>query len=166
MILAVDVDYKETSALVAGVSFNTWDDSHPKRVYTSCIENINEYEPGSFYKRELPCIFSLLKEHKLKPDIIVIDGFVYLDGVKKIGLGKHLYDSLRKETIVIGVAKRPFKDIGYDYAIYRCRSRKPLYVTAEGVDLNQAFEAITQMHGEFRIPDLLKKVDQVCRRKC
>lgn len=95
----------------------------------------------------------------------MIDGFVYLDGVNKPGLGKHLYDSLGKDTIVIGVAKRPFKDICDDYAIYRGRSKKPLYVTAEGIDLNQAFEAITQMHGKFRIPDLLKKVDQVCRRK-
>lgn len=51
MILAVDVQYEEESAVIL------------------------PYEPGSFYKRELPCILSLLKDIYKQLDAIVIDGY-------------------------------------------------------------------------------------------
>ena len=46
-------------------------------------------EPGQFYKRELPCILELLKQVNPLPNYIVIDGYVYLGGDEKPGLGKH-----------------------------------------------------------------------------
>ncbi len=88
MILAVDLDYHESSATVAGISFDEWDDEESNEIHVSYMEGVADYIPGSFYKRELPCILSLLREHKLNPDIIVIDGYVYLDGVSEPGLGK------------------------------------------------------------------------------
>jgi deoxyribonuclease V len=166
MILAVDVDYKGTSAQVGGVSFSNWDDSEPDIIYTSQVKNIGAYESGSFYKRELPCILSLLNEHSLKPTIIIVDGFVYLNGFDKPGLGKCLYDALGGEVAVVGVAKRSFKGITEEFALNRGESENPLYVTAEGMDTNQALELIKNMHGKYRIPSLLKTVDQVCRGKC
>jgi len=166
MILAIDVDYEESSALAAGVLFSNWEDAEAKDIFTSTINQINEYQPGNFYKRELPCILRLLDEHNLKPDIILVDGYVFLDGTKAAGLGKYLYDALEYKPIVIGVAKRAFKDISPKYAVYRGESKNPLYVTSVGLDVSFALEGIARMHGEYRIPDLLKKVDQVCRGRC
>jgi deoxyinosine 3'endonuclease (endonuclease V) len=59
MILAVDVHYKGQKALVAGVLFENWDDDYPCEIFMSTFSNIEKYEPGQFYKRELPCILRL-----------------------------------------------------------------------------------------------------------
>jgi deoxyribonuclease V len=166
MILAVDVDYGDSSAIVAGVTFENWDDEVPEDIYISRVVGVADYVPGSFYKRELPCILALLTEHKLTPEIIVIDGFVYLNGIDAPGLGKHLYDALDGKIAVIGVAKRAFKGIDVKFATYRGGSKKPLYVTAEGIEVQDARRAVERMHGKYRNPALLKKVDQVCRQKC
>ena len=163
MILAIDVDYRDHCAVVAGVMFSDWEDTEANEIFTSTIDEMNEYEPGNFYKRELPCILQLLNEHKLKPSTIIVDGYVFLDGNKIAGLGKHLHDALDCKTIIIGVAKRAFKDISSEYAIYRGQSNKPLYVTAVGLDVDLAFDRIKRMNGKFRVPDLLKRADQVCR---
>jgi len=163
VILAIDVDYQENSALVAGVSFLQWTDKEADQIFTTEVKGISEYESGSFYKRELPCILKLLEEHELKPEIIVVDGFVFLDGHSKAGLGKYLYDALNGESVVIGVAKRGYKNIDAKYSFCRGESKKPLFVTAEGVAADLALVEVSKMHGSFRIPDLLKKVDQVCR---
>jgi deoxyribonuclease V len=163
MKLAVDVDYRHNEAHIAGVSFADWQDTEPECIYSSSLSNIAEYIPGEFFKRELPCILTLLHEHKLEPECIVVDGFVYLDGHKKPGLGKHLYDALHGNTTVIGVAKQPFKDLPEYCAIFRGESSKPLYVTSEGIDIDTAKDHIRSMHGDFRIPKLLKMADQLCK---
>ncbi len=163
MILAVDVHYTENRAKVAGVVFENWDDRFPQGEYVSSIEGVAEYEPGMFFKRELPCILQLIAEHESRPKIIIIDGYVYLDGYSKAGLGKHLYDALNGEVIVIGIAKKPFKDIDRRYKVYRGNSKKPLYVTAVGLEIGQAKECVRKMHGKNRLPSLIKRVDQVCR---
>jgi len=163
MILAVDVDYRDNQAVVAGISFNTWHDATEQAVYTTIVNGVEAYQPGQFFRRELPCILQLLQEHSLNPDCIIIDGYVYLDGEHDPGLGKHLYDALGASVKVIGVAKRAFKDTPSYCEIYRGQSRKPLYVTAAGFELEQAKQRVTTMHGKFRIPDLIKKADRVCR---
>ncbi|MCK4823333.1 endonuclease V [bacterium] len=164
MILAIDVDYKDSYASVAGVLFENWCDEIEKYTYTSMVHGVQEYVPGQFYKRELPCVLKLIQEHNLSPDSIVIDGFVYLDGVSKPGLGKYLYDALEGKVEIIGVAKKPFKGIAPECEVYRGNSKKPLYVTSEGIDTEQAIKFIKSMHGKFRIPTLLKKVDKLCRQ--
>jgi len=160
--LAIDVQYVDTTAYVAGVAFNKWHAKSATAEYSSTVENIAEYEPGSFYKRELPCILSLLKEHKLAPKTIVIDGYVYLDGKQAPGLGKKLFDALGAKTEIIGVAKKPFVNIGDDFALVRGESKKPLYVTSTG-NVVAAISSIKGMHGANRIPVLLKRADQLCR---
>ncbi len=161
----MDVDYNGSSATVAGISFSHWDAQEPEDVYLLGVNGIAEYEPGNFYKRELPCIISLLNEYDLSPDIIIVDGYVYLNGVDEPGLGKHLYDALGGKIAIIGVAKRAFKGIDEQYALYRGDSKNPLYITAEGICATKAQEAIKQMSGKYRNPTLLKKVDQICRGK-
>ena len=83
MILAVDVYYKENVAKAASVLFD-WDSETPHEVASVYIDNVEEYTSGEFYKRELPCIISLLNQIDLKKvEAIIVDGFVYLDDEKK-----------------------------------------------------------------------------------
>ncbi len=163
MILAIDVHYEDELARISGVLFEDWNSSESKEELTSYLNNVVKYTPGLFYKRELPCILKLLEDHSLSPEIIVVDGFVYLDGTQKPGLGKYLHEALGETIAVIGVAKRRFNDIGDEYAIHRGNSKKPLYVTAVGYDVNTAKRDIKNMFGEHRIPVMLKRADQVCR---
>ena len=163
MILAVDVDYRHSKAFVAGVSFDDWSDAKAAYVYHSVVCNIENYEPGRFYRRELPCILCLLKEHHITPDIIVIDGFVSLGDESRPGLGMHLFNELGQTIPVIGVAKKPFKGTPKEAELLRGDSVKPLYITAAGMDISEAKTNVLSMHGNYRIPTLLKKADRECR---
>jgi deoxyribonuclease V len=163
VILAIDVDYRADHASVAGVCFHNWGDESPEIVLHTQVSNVEGYRPGQFYKREMPCIIKLLKDHNLNPDLIIIDGFVVLGKDSKPGLGMHLYNALGRNIPVIGVAKAAFKDSKPESEIFRGKSEKPLYVTAIGIDDQIAKSHISSMHGKHRIPTLLKLVDRECR---
>lgn len=163
MILAVDAYYRGKTAVVAGVTFRNWPDAEPFRKITIRSNNVQEYIPGHFYKRELPCIMTLLDQLNRLPKIIVIDGFVQFGRKRRPGLGKHLYNKLNGSVAVIGVAKNPFKDPPLENELYRCNSKRALYVTSMGIDFRKAKTHIANMHGKYRIPTLLKRVDQLCR---
>lgn len=165
MKLAVDVHYVGFFATVAGISFVDWTDSQPLCAYTCSLADVLEYQSGQFFKRELPCILKLLSLHQLQPEIIVIDGYVFLDGDSQPGLGKHLYDSLGGEAAVIGVAKNPYRGIDQKTKLFRGASKKPLYVTTIGIELTKALQYVLSMHGNTRIPTLLKRVDQLSRTR-
>ena len=165
MIVAIDVYYQDEKAIVAAILFHFWD--APKAaeewVIETKIDCVAEYEPGQFYKRELPCILSLLETLKQFPDIIVIDGYVTLGQDEKPGLGKRLYEAIDGKAIVIGVAKTRFQDTPESTEVYRGDSKRPLYVTAIGIELSKAKGFIQDMHGEHRIPVLLKQVDRLTK---
>lgn len=163
MILAVDVAYHTEHATVGGVLFSRWNDEVPVREITAHVSPIAAYIPGQFYQRELPCILSLLKQISEPLETIIIDGYVYLGKEKLSGLGAYLYHALHEKIAIIGVAKTAFKDTPKDSEIYRGHSQRPLYVTAIGVDEEVARQYITNMSGPYRIPTLLKRVDQLCR---
>ena len=80
-----------------------------------------------------------------------------------MGLGAYLYEALNKEIKIIGVAKSEFRDILSDTYLYRGESKKPLYITSAGVDLEVAKGFVSIMHGKYRFPTLLKEVDRLCR---
>ena len=163
MILAVDVDYRDRGASIAGIAFENLEDEDESGIFKSQLHGIEEYVPGEFFRRELPCILKLIQEHNINPDIIIVDGFVHLAGQNKPGLGIHLYNALNENVAVIGVAKKPFKGIARNCEVYRSRSKTPLYITNVGVQLEEAKRCIKLMSGKYRIPTLLKKADQVCR---
>ncbi len=165
MILAVDVQYVDNRAFVAGVSFDDWNAEQPDMVYESTVDEIAAYVPGQFYKRELPCILALLSEHELSPDVIVVDGYVYLGDHSKPGLGMHLYNALEGKVSVIGVAKSEFYGASDGQEVYRGKSKVPLFVTSIGIDSGTAKGNIIKMSGNGRIPALLKRVDRICREK-
>jgi exodeoxyribonuclease-5/deoxyribonuclease V len=162
MILAFDTYYYDTKAKTVCLAFEHWEAEQPLEVLKSYKHDVAEYTPGEFYKRELPCILDLF--HKLpykEAEAIVVDGFVYLDDEQKLGLGGYLYEALDKKIPVIGVAKTNFASLTkYKNSLLRGESQKPLYITAIGVDLDTATEHIKQMAGDYRIPKLLKELDQ------
>lgn len=162
MILAFDVYYLNDDATTACVCFDNWTDSVSTQDFVEKTHNVAPYEPGKFYKRELPCIVSLLTKHNLQPEIIVIDGYVWLDE-NKIGLGGHLYNELGGKIPIIGVAKSRFALHSKVKVVFRGNSKNPLYVTAIGIDLDEAAQNIENMDGNFREPTLLKRADQLCR---
>ena len=163
MIAAFDVHYSGQQAMSAGIVFENWDDSKPVREYLVQLENIADYIPGRFYLRELPCITAVLEKMEDPPHVIVIDGYVTLGRDEKPGLGGHLSRVLKHGIPIIGVAKSEYSGIPESAAIYRGKSRKPLYITCMGIGLEQARQNIIKMHGRHRIPTLLKHVDALSR---
>lgn len=84
MILAVDVYYFSSQAKTVGVLFNQWQDKESTGTLLSYSENVSAYESSYFYKRELPCILKLLESVDLSTiDVIIVDGYVHLDEMKK-----------------------------------------------------------------------------------
>lgn len=163
MILAVDVDYQEHSARAAGVVFENWNDQVATEELTVEINKIEDYMPGEFYKRELPCILAVLERLKHPVDCIVVDGYVSLGEEQRAGLGMHLWHALGEAIPVVGVAKTAFHGTPDECRVIRGDSARPLFVTAVGLPLESAKRYVGQMHGPNRIPVLLKRVDQVCR---
>lgn len=166
MILAFDTYYFENKAKTVCISFDDWSDEENYSVDTETIENIEEYQSGEFYKRELPCILSLLNKIEIKNiTTIIVDGFVYLDDDKRPGLGGHLYNQFNNVPI-IGVAKTNFATLDKNKRqLHRGKSTKPLYITSIGIDLDEATELIKNMNGQNRIPTLLKKLDTLTKEK-
>ncbi|WP_201353572.1 endonuclease V [Hydrogenimonas urashimensis] len=166
MILAVDVAYRKNRACAAGVAFEAFEEKEPAAFYRSVSPIQSPYVPGAFYRRELPPILHLIERHRLHPDCVVIDGYVFLDGKSRWGLGAYLYEHFHEETAVIGVAKSRFASLPDGYELYRGGSRRPLYITAAGIDLKRAKDAVTSMEGEGRIPKFLKLADRLAKELC
>src|SRR5919109_778786 len=163
MIACTDVHYRETQAVAACLLFRDWLDDHPCLEVTERIQQAAPYEPGRFYHRELPGLLSVIERVPERLGVIIIDGYVWLGDEFHPGLGAYLYEALCRAAAVIGVAKALFQEGPAVRAIKRGASLRPLYVTAAGIDLNEAAQRVVEMHGEFRIPTLLKRVDRLCR---
>ena len=163
MIAAVDVDYRDKEALAACVLFQHWTDPASCAEVTEQISRVEEYQPGQFYKRELPCLLAVLGKAPVPPDLVVVDGYVWLTDETRPGLGADLYQALGQTIPVIGVAKTRFLSAVVARPVRRGDSQRPLYVTAVGVEVEEACRHVASMHGPHRIPTLLKAVDQLCR---
>src|SRR5581483_2872768 len=160
-IICLDVHYRESDANAAGVEFGDWADAVPSNEIVTRIANPPPYQSGDFYKRELPCLLEILARCNT-PSIVVIDGYVWLEGTDRPGLGAHLYQKLGGAIPVIGVAKTLFRGAKV-IEVDRGSSRRPLFVTAAGISAETAAALVGRMHGQNRIPTLLKRVDSLAR---
>lgn len=163
MIACVDVDYRASGAVAACVLFRAWDDAASASETVIPIAHVEPYEPGQFYRRELPCLLAVLEAAGGSPDIVIVDGYVWLADERDPGLGAHLHQALSGRAAVVGVAKTRFASAGAAREILRGTSRHPLFVTAAGIDVDEAAAHVRAMHGPHRTPTLLKRVDQLCR---
>lgn len=163
-IACLDVAYHDDAAGVACVLFDKWDDEKPKHVHSHRFAfQASDYQAGAFYKRELPFLIALLNEIDEPLKAVIVDGYVWLGHNHEIGLGAALYQALDEQIPVIGVAKNRFRDDDWSVPVIRGKSGKPLFVTAAGGDVEDAAQIIENMHGEHRIPILLKYVDRFAR---
>jgi deoxyribonuclease V len=61
------------------------------------------------------------------------------------------------------VAKTSFGDASWCIPVVRGESQRPLFVSAVGMDAEEAAEGVHAMHGRHRIPTLLQLVDREAR---
>ena len=161
--ICLDVDYGADSVVAACVGFVEWPDAAASFETTRRFEGApNAYESGQFYRREMPYLVELVRALPAPPALIVIDGFVWLDGARP-GLGAHLSHALAECCPIIGVAKRPFAGAAQATPLLRGASQDPLFISAIGVELERAVQDVASMHGPHRVPTLLRRVDQLSR---
>jgi deoxyribonuclease V len=159
LIACVDVDYRTNGAVTAGLWFCGWTADSTEFQAVEFFPEVAEYEPGAFYRREMPCLLGVLARGP-RPDIVVVDGYVWLsDGTP--GLGAHLHAAMG--GVVVGVAKTQYASATNAVAICHGKSRSPLFVSAVGIPVDEAAARVAEMHGLYRVPTLLKQVDAIAR---
>lgn len=164
MIAILDAAYGKDASASACVTAAAWDSARALGEFTHVTGPAAAYEPGEFYKRELPMLMSVLGMLPSKPDVIVIDGYVWLGVEDRKGLGAHLHEALGGASAVVGIAKTKFQGANYWAAqVKRGTGDSPLFVTAAGLSLEDAAAAVRRMHGEHRIPVLVAQVDRAAR---
>ena len=180
--LATDTYYYKDRAKTVGIIFNSWEDSEPAEIIHSWLsaDKYGPYIPGEFYKRELPCIINLFKEHNIdlkEFDTIILDGLARLPGSSTEGLGAHLEDKIQElwpdldfydRPSIMGIAKTKFGDVENDpgtSVVHRGTAKTPLYVntTWHLMSSADAAENLKKMHGDNRIPTLLKLLDRATK---
>ncbi len=107
MIACVDVDYRDAEAVVACVGIARWTDAAPSVESVVRLAAVAPYEPGAFYRRELPCILAVLATVR-DVELVVVDGYVWLARARP-GLGARLHEALGARVPVVGVAKTAFR---------------------------------------------------------
>lgn len=162
MIAILDVHYAPTRARVACVLARDWADPAPGEERMKDVTTFGAYEPGNFRARELPPLLALLDELPARPQVVVVDGYVWLDASGKPGLGGHLHEALGGDVAVVGVAKTLFRGAPA-IEVLRGASTRPLFVTSAGLDPDVAAGHVARMHGAFRIPTLLGRADRLSR---
>jgi len=164
-ILALDAAYGETQAAVAGVFFSDWAAEDRITAISKRSDGPpRSYEPGAFYKRELPLLLSIIDE--VPPTAIatiIVDGYVWLGHEGQLGLGAHLYEAIHRRVPVVGVAKTKYRGDTWSLPVLRGASASPLYVTSAGVDCAIAAENVARMSGVGRTPKLISLADRWAR---
>ena len=165
MIGALDVEYRDDCVVVALVCAPSWDrdDSLVETVLRVTDIQPADYEPGAFYKKELPYLLRIIEHAGVPLETIIVDSYVWL-GVDHPGLGKRLSDALGGRVPVVGIAKTHFA--GSDYVareLHRGASKRPLFITAEGMDEDDAVAKVKSMPGEHRLPTIVSRANSLSR---
>ena len=163
MNIAMDVAYHPSCAVVGMVEFADWRTQRPDSKMSFITSAGRPYRPGQFYQRELPCLLAALAFCQKTYDHIVIDGYVHLKAPYVKGLGYHLFQKLGCGTRVVGIAKSPLSLAVNTVATYRGKSIRPLLVSAAGMDEYEASKLVQRMHGDHRIPTLVRLADRLSR---
>lgn len=165
MIVALDVDYGPDRARAAAVAAPTWEAAPELERVLELPGPPADYEPGAFWRRELPPLLALLEAHgaDLAPlELLLVDGHAWL-APGQPGLGARLHEALGGRVPVVGVAKTAFRGSPDAAHVLRGESQAPLFVTAIGLDLAAAADGVRRLHGPHRLPALLKRADALAR---
>jgi deoxyribonuclease V len=161
LLVCLDVDYRADVAVAAGIWFRGWTAEIEEAQAVAGFSGVAAYEPGEFYRRELPCLRGVLRDGP-QADIVIVDGYVSL-GQGHPGLGAYLHEALERKVPVVGVAKTAYRSATESVEVRRGQSGSPLFVTAIGIDVALAAQEVQRMHGTYRVPTLLRAVDQLAR---
>jgi deoxyribonuclease V len=128
---------------------------------TAFVDRVAAYEPGEFYRRELPPLRAVLADVVHDLDLLIIDGYVTLDPDGRPGLGAYAHAEFG--VPVIGVAKTRFAPAVHAVGVLRGTGKRPLYVTSAGIPSADAASLVRAMTGRYRLPDALRRVDALAR---
>jgi deoxyribonuclease V len=124
------------------------------------VAHVEPYQPGQFWRRELPPLRAAL-DGLDQMALLIIDGYADLDPDGRPGLGARACTEFG--VPVIGVAKSAFRTATHAIAVRRGTSARPLYVTAAGMPRADAADLVRHMAGPYRIPDALRRADTLAR---
>lgn len=159
---ALDVQYPATGGAAAAVVVA--EDVlflHMVAERVAMVAEVAEYRPGHFAERELPALLAVLDGTVPAPALLVVDGYVDLDPDGRPGLGAHL--ARATGCPVIGVAKTRFRTATHAVEVRRGTASRPVHVTATGIPLLRAADAVARMAGRHRVPDALTRADRLAR---
>lgn len=128
---------------------------------TALVPEVAPYQPGEFFRRELPPLRAVLTGVEEGIEMLIIDGYVDLDPEGRRGLGAYAHEAFGMP--VVGVAKTRFATATHAVPVLRGDSKRPLFVTAAGVPVADAADMVGSMAGRFRLPDALRRVDALAR---
>jgi len=158
---AVDVHYLRTGgARAAAVLAADAVFAHVLAERTAVIPEVLPYQPGEFYRRELPPLRAVLAGVS-GLGLLVVDGYADLDPGGRPGLGAHAHAEFG--VPVIGVAKSRFRTATHAVPVVRGSSTRPLFVTAAGMPAADAADLVRRMAGRYRLPDALRRADTLAR---
>jgi deoxyribonuclease V len=158
---AVDVQYLSTGgARAAAVLAADAVFAHVLAEHTAVVPRVAPYQPGQFYRRELPLLRAVLADLD-GLGLLVINGYADLDPAGRPGLGAHAYAEFG--IPVIGVAKSRFRTATHAVPVPRGSSKRPLLVTAAGMPATDAADLVRHMSGRYRLPDALRRADTLAR---
>jgi deoxyribonuclease V len=127
---------------------------------TAVVPEVAPYRPGEFWRRELPPLRAVLCRIA-GLGLLVVDGYADLDPGGRPGLGAHAHAEFG--IPVIGVAKSTFGPATHAIPVQRGTAARPVFVTAAGMPRADAAELVRLMAGRFRVPDALRRADQLAR---
>lgn len=162
-IVAVHIEGAQAHA--AAVAFEAWDAAEATKTYLTHIPQIEKPVRGELDLRELPCVMQLLQEHKLEPELLVIDGFVHVDADDTPGLGHHLFHALAGRVPVVGVSKKSLPGLSSQFEVMREEEAAPVLVTTAGIDIGAAKVRVRSMHGRKRVPTLMKLAARLAKNR-
>jgi deoxyribonuclease V len=124
------------------------------------VPDVEPYQPGRFYLREVPPLRAVL-EGLAEMNLLIIDGYADLDPGGRPGLGARVRDEFGVPGI--GVAKPAFRTATHAIPVLRGTSARRLYVTATGMPRADAAGLVQHMADQHRLPDALRRADSLAR---
>jgi len=161
LCVAVDVHYlRSGGARAAAVVANDASFAQVLTERTAVVDQVAPYRPGEFYRRELPPLRAVVGGIA-GLGLLMVDGYADLDPDGRPGLGARAHAEFG--IPVIGVAKTGFRTATHAVPVLRGTSARPVFVTAAGMRRADAAELVRLMAGRFRLPDALRRADQLAR---
>lgn len=124
------------------------------------VPHVDPYQPGQFWRRELPPLRAVLDGLDAMT-LLIVDGYADLAPDGRPGLGARASEEFK--VPVIGVAKSAFRGATHAIEVRRGTSARPLYITATGMPPADAADLVRHMTGQHRLPDALRRADALAR---